>query len=92
MIYGGTVSACLRGGAAVNFPVYRPHHCRFCGAANTLTEDIIVKEDVVVLTWRCGACDAEWQPGADEQLRPDRRIGQSDRRRITRTDRRNRRP
>ena len=74
----------------MNFPVYRPHRCRFCGTANSLTEDILIKDDLVVLTWHCSTCDAEWQPTADEQLRPDRRMGLTDRRRITRGDRRKR--
>jgi transcription elongation factor Elf1 len=74
----------------VNFPVYRPHRCRFCGASNTVTEEILVKEDLIVLTWRCGTCEAEWQPTADEQLQRDRRCGPRDRRRISRGDRRRR--
>ena len=74
----------------MNFPVYRPHRCRFCGASNTLSEDILVKDDLIVVTWRCTACDTEWQPTADEQLQTDRRTGPADRRRITRGDRRKR--
>ena len=77
-------------GLQVNFPVYQPHRCRFCGATDTLTEDILVKSDVVVLTWNCAACGAEWQPTADEQLKSDRRVGPSDRRRASRVDRRKR--
>jgi transcription elongation factor Elf1 len=46
----------------VNFPFYQHHRCPFCGAADALSEDILVKAAVVVLTWRCAACEAEWQP------------------------------
>ncbi|HTL45563.1 MAG TPA: hypothetical protein VL262_14580 [Vicinamibacterales bacterium] len=72
----------------MNFPVYQHHRCRFCDAADSLTEDILVRNDVVVLTWRCSTCGAEWQPSADEQLKPDRRVGPPDRRRVSRGDRR----
>jgi transcription elongation factor Elf1 len=74
----------------VNFPFYRHHRCPFCGAADALSEDILVKAAVVVLTWRCAACEAEWQPSADEQLKPERRVGPPDRRRVSRGDRRKR--
>jgi len=75
-------------GTTVNFPVFQHHRCRFCGAAGSLTEEIFVRNDVVVLTWRCSTCGAEWQPCADEQLKPDRRGGLPDRRRASRGDRR----
>jgi hypothetical protein len=59
-----------------------PERCEFCNAQRTIALQPTTSGKVVSLKWVCGACHREWA------VAQDRRSGQRDRRRSSRTDRR----
>lgn len=64
-----------------------PQQCIFCGTTGRVGLEARVRHGGVALCWCCQACDREW-PVRQDELLPERRLGPSDRRRVTRRDRR----
>ena len=67
-----------------------PERCKFCGAAGTVRPETTIRDKTVTVQWCCNHCDRGW-PITDTDYQPDRRRDVSERRKQTRTDRRNRR-
>jgi hypothetical protein len=65
-----------------------PARCKLCGAAGTVVAETTIARGSVRLTWCCRACENEWPITRGEQELVERRDGKSDRRRVTRNDRR----
>jgi hypothetical protein len=64
-----------------------PDRCPRCGASAGVGAATVIQAGQVSLTWYCDGCKAEWPIAAGEYRWTDRRRT-SDRRRMTRTDRR----
>lgn len=64
-----------------------PPACGFCGAEGTIVPGTTVHGTAVMMTWVCRACGQDRPITRGEQL-VERRSGQPDRRRKTRTERR----
>ena len=73
----------------VRFPL--PERCKFCGAVGSVRLEQTIKARSVTVAWCCSLCDRGW-PVTVEELQPERRAAEADRRKATRTDRRGRRP
>lgn len=65
-----------------------PERCAQCDAPGTVRLQQVIKGDAVFLSWCCSRCEAEWAIAEGEPHFVERRAGVSDRRRLTRTDRR----
>jgi hypothetical protein len=59
-----------------------------CGSAGRLELAARTHGGSVAMYWYCADCDSDWPVTHEEQLE-ERRSGPADRRRLTRTDRRN---
>jgi hypothetical protein len=64
-----------------------PEHCPECGVSGRISAQTIVKAAAVLFMWCCYACGFEWLVTDPERERPERR-SVSDRRRVTRKERR----
>jgi hypothetical protein len=65
-----------------------PERCAQCDAVGTVALQQIIKGTSVYLSWCCGRCNAEWAIREGEPQFVERRLGATDRRRVTRGDRR----
>jgi hypothetical protein len=68
-----------------------PETCPKCGVLGRVRPENTIQGGTVTLTWCCHACTYEWPIADAERELPERRTGQTDRRRLTRDDRRKRR-
>ena len=64
-----------------------PNRCRFCDAAGTVRPEHTIKAKSVTIAWCCNECDREW-PITEDDYEPEQRSSTSDRRKQTRSDRR----
>jgi hypothetical protein len=66
-----------------------PERCPSCGVAGSVQLEHTVKGQAMLLNWCCRGCGDEW-PVVAEDERIERRVRETDRRRVTRKDRRKR--
>jgi hypothetical protein len=65
--------------------------CRYCPAANSIVLEHAVESDLIILSWYCRRCHRHWPVTLREQQPlTERRTGVVERRRNSRTDRRQR--
>jgi hypothetical protein len=67
-----------------------PERCKHCGTLGSVRAEQTIKARTVTLRWCCNVCDRGW-PVTPDDYQGERRTAMSDRRRVTRNDRRNRR-
>jgi hypothetical protein len=65
-----------------------PPRCGCCHAEGTIVPRAKIDQSAVALWWYCERCQAEWPLTGAEYHKRNRRTGERDRRRRTRTDRR----
>ena len=65
-----------------------PERCKYCESAGSVKPEQTIKGASVLLKWCCDGCGREWPITLEEEATGDRRSGQSERRRVSRNDRR----
>jgi hypothetical protein len=65
-----------------------PDACPACGAKGQIRVSSTIEHQSVDLAWWCAACSYVWPIRTTDRELPERREGNADRRRMTRSDRR----
>ena len=77
-------------GSEQGFCFRMPERCQCCGAVGSVRLELTMKARSVTIAWGCNLCGRGW-PVRPEELQPERRSAEADRRKASRTDRRGRR-
>ena len=67
-----------------------PERCRFCSAMGSVRPEHTIRAGTVTAKWCCSQCDRDW-PFTEDDQQADRRSSVTERRKHSRSDRRNRR-
>jgi hypothetical protein len=65
-----------------------PDKCPACGTTGLIRVSSTIVDQFVVLSWWCSGCGYDWPIQSADREIIERRQGQADRRRATRSDRR----